>query len=510
MPAKIHDNITPAQVECDNFIRAFNERVENIRSYAKTNGKRWKLQPVKANVKATAMRLVSYYMQDLCRAHNLAELTEDKLPALHSTTRGLATGRECCPRTIQNHLERLQQAKVITNRRSIIYRGLRLYINPEIILKGAAIAAGQEEAPGSPKEAVTDAPKPAAGKEQQAATTARNKQQQPVAIASNGRLQQPGNNSKAGMAELVTLNLTRAHNTAGRPMPKTGPQAHAPLPHRQNLPIIGLQDLQYNIEQCGQSGDPSGSVPEPEASEQDRTAVQAKTTGECKQAGSQLQEETAGKKEKISGAEGAGAAAPAQNTGECNGISGTATAGNAKSGGPDRSFEKQLVLKVWAYARKKLYTEREFAPDYERGVLNLLWSVWFVGFKKNWSPQEWENYTRELLERIEMAYRFTLTRPEYLILPPHLYFGEKAMTGSFHVTDKWLTNSRRDRIIGTVRREASLYRQGKGKFKTHEPLALFKLHEKRLQAIGDEYVLRAFYKLTAKQGFYQRKKGGKA
>lgn len=94
-------------------------------------------EKINASHRATAELLIRLYIRQLNELTNLMPYSLADIPAFRTYVSSLASCKDCTPRTIYNHKERLIKAGLITGEKHHGCEGLDLWINPEIMWKGA-------------------------------------------------------------------------------------------------------------------------------------------------------------------------------------------------------------------------------------------------------------------------------------------------------------------------------------------------------------------------------------
>ncbi|ELR71775.1 hypothetical protein C900_02360 [Fulvivirga imtechensis AK7] len=94
-------------------------------------------EKINASHRGTAELIVRLYMKQLNDLTSVAPYSLSEMPAFRTYVSSLASCKDCTTRTIYNHKERLMKANLITAENHHGGEGLDLWINPEIMWKGA-------------------------------------------------------------------------------------------------------------------------------------------------------------------------------------------------------------------------------------------------------------------------------------------------------------------------------------------------------------------------------------
>ena len=154
-----------------------------------------------------------------------------------------------------------------------------------------------------------------------------------------------------------------------------------------------------------------------------------------------------------------------------------------------------LVMEFWIHARHMIYPNEKFADHDLKAIKNLIWRNIFKGFPPEISEKEFRAYLHICKERLTMAQKWIKNHPNFITLPPHLYFGPEKKAGTFHQTWDWYVNSQRKKEWNKIFAEVEKFRAGKLQFTqkgnkyTPTVQELYKSHLDRLKRFGDQELI---------------------
>jgi len=189
-----------------------------------------------------------------------------------------------------------------------------------------------------------------------------------------------------------------------------------------------------------------------------------------------------------------------------------ATSAQATKEGPGGAAAAQLqaerlaqVMQTWHYAWKRLYPSRSFDETEQRKAQQAIWYGVYRGFGPALSPQQWQRYHDQVLQRIDLAAAYFQRYPHKFAPSPYAefvtgtgYFDAQNVNG-FVGTEAWLArqeaNQRQRNIARALlraRRELKAHRLGLATKRRQEMSAiqLFRYHETKLKAYGPDALQR--------------------
>lgn len=175
-----------------------------------------------------------------------------------------------------------------------------------------------------------------------------------------------------------------------------------------------------------------------------------------------------------------------------------------------RDFGRELTLLFWRQAQESLWPREYIAPDYERRLLNLVWSDVMGGFSGCEDFRQMSELYRVRLDQLTAAAGYARRQGWTSFLPPPLYFSyarfeqekREDTRGSFWWTFEWFKKSeharvwaRRKHALNSItRKRAPRALNGGGEV---GDLELYRYWEQRLAQQGDAELDRAFQQAVA-------------
>lgn len=184
-------------------------------------------------------------------------------------------------------------------------------------------------------------------------------------------------------------------------------------------------------------------------------------------------------------------------------------------GQPDlRNLGKQLTMQFWEKAKDQLWPEEFISEDYEKRLLNLVWTDVMGGFRDCTTDSAITTRYFLRLRQLEMATTYARKHGWTSFLPPPLYFSrsqflkekQSGKRGSFWWTYEWVKEAetkKKDRIRKEKLQQAihsvvackapKSLRNGKA----YDRIGLYQYWRNRLAKMGDQRILDEFdYQIT--------------
>lgn len=131
---------------------------------------------------------------------------------------------------------------------------------------------------------------------------------------------------------------------------------------------------------------------------------------------------------------------------------GSAAAGRKKTRYERTEAQKQAIFdgflnSFWLYAKQILYPSRNFQAWQDEQALQTIRRSVYHHFEPELSEKEWDNYQKELYQRLEMVSRYYAKHPNKYIPEPYAWGREGAgyfdweNERGFRATEQWLRNS---------------------------------------------------------------------
>jgi hypothetical protein len=422
--------------------KALNDAVPITYSIATVNGQEVerprKYKAITGNVEATAERLVKNYIKEW---HKLlknvgAPALEDGLPPLRLTRPQLSSQRSIGERTVFNHLKKLQELGFLTHKR---FRGSKhafeVWIDPTLLFQAERINSDLFSGASYPQ------------------ISANNSFSAPTATATPP-LQNPSFLAPtANFAAYKASNNSSFEETEKKEGGECG-QGYAQSKHGDKN--------HGNTEQPAQK--PPSTTPEWQ------TSVV----------------ETVGKQE-------AGGGAPASPGHASPGLGQRLKARLTKTdleriNQASRTQEQRRAILLgyvesfWSYAQKVLYPAKRFSDGENKLALNAIWQGVYNCGNQQMDEKEWDNYQRDLYERIQLASNYYARNQDKWIPAPYAeyktgsgYF-DAANARGFSRTEEWLAENRKKKIKDRVNQVVGLAIKHLHQYRTgRAPKALQKL-----------------------------------
>lgn len=167
--------------------------------------------------------------------------------------------------------------------------------------------------------------------------------------------------------------------------------------------------------------------------------------------------------------------------------------------GAGRIFLLSLIRQLWDYARNVLYPDLILSEPEEKEILNLIWESVYGKLQWNATEIEWLNYQDTAYNRINMVARWLARSPAHWIPKPHIYFHPNNERNGFKKTWQWYVKQetlkieiRNQLLLQHIKAEWKQHDEGKGRFKDHTRLELFRIQQKRLTKYQDESLNQAY------------------
>ncbi len=170
-----------------------------------------------------------------------------------------------------------------------------------------------------------------------------------------------------------------------------------------------------------------------------------------------------------------------------------------------------LVMQAFHYAWKRIYPSCNFDATEQEKFQRAIWYGVYRGFGPALSPQQWQRYHDQVLQRIDLVAAYFQRHPHKFAPSPYAEFVvgtgyfDYQNTNGFVGTEAWLARqeaNQRQRTIARAllraRRELKAHRLGLAPKRQREMtnLQLFRLHEAKLRAFGPD-ALRRYYAQVA-------------
>lgn len=138
--------------------------------------------------------------------------------------------------------------------------------------------------------------------------------------------------------------------------------------------------------------------------------------------------------------------------GHCDNQGGRGTAARKRRHQERTDAQKQAIFEgflhsFWLYAKQLLYPSRDFQPWQEELALATIRRSVYHHFEPEIAEKEWDNYQKELYQRIEMVSSYYAKHPNKFIPEPYAWGREGAgyfdweNERGFRATAQWLRNS---------------------------------------------------------------------
>jgi hypothetical protein len=395
-----------------------------------------KSKAITGNVEATAERLVKNYVKEW---HKLlknvgAPAMEDGLPPLRLTRPQLGAQRTIGERTVYNHLKKLQQLGFITQYR---FRGSKyafeVWIDPTLLFQSERITSDLFSGASYPQIPVDNS----------------------FSVPSSTVTPPPQNPSflapTANFAAYKAINNSSLEETEKKEGGECG-QGYAQSKH-------------------GNKNHGNPEQPAPKTPSEWQTSVVA---------GSEKQE--------------AGGGAPALSSQTAKPGLGQRLKARLTKTDLDKinqasrtQEQRQAILhgyvrSFWDYAQKVLYPAKRFTEGENRTILNAIWAGVYHYGNSTMDEKGWDNYQRDLYERIDLAGKYYQRNQDKWIPAPYAeyrsgsgYFDATNARG-FSQTERWLGENRKKQIKSRVNQVVGLAIKHLHQYRTgRAPQALQKL-----------------------------------
>ena len=163
------------------------------------------------------------------------------------------------------------------------------------------------------------------------------------------------------------------------------------------------------------------------------------------------------------------------------------------------AWQLAMVQDFYRYAMPLLYPYHEFDPQMKAKILNKLYTSVYGGFKEpNFTRTHWEEYQKNLFERVDMVavwkdkpvegdkYRF--------LVNPLTYFDSSCEYG-FIKTEEWLLKKRKQMAL--IKAEIELEKARKEMLKEGDRLRIYHKWEKRFKNKKLPEIMPLFYRAMA-------------
>ncbi|WP_428657604.1 hypothetical protein [Runella sp.] len=131
---------------------------------------------------------------------------------------------------------------------------------------------------------------------------------------------------------------------------------------------------------------------------------------------------------------------------------GGAPAGRKRQRYERTDAQKQAIFdgflnSFWLYAKQILYPSRNYQPWQDEQALRTIRRSVYNHFETELTEKEWDNYQKELYQRLEMVSRYYAKHPDKYIPEPYAWGKEGAgyfdweNERGFRATEQWLRNS---------------------------------------------------------------------
>jgi len=166
-----------------------------------------------------------------------------------------------------------------------------------------------------------------------------------------------------------------------------------------------------------------------------------------------------------------------------------------------------LVMQAFHYAWKRIYPSCNFDATEQQKFQRALWYGVYRGFGPPLSPQQWQRYHDQVLQRIDLAAAYFQRHPHKFAPSPYAEFVvgtgyfDAQNTNGFVGTEAWLARqeaNQRQRTIARAlllaRRELKAHRLGLASKRRQEmsTLQLFRLHEAKIRTYGPDALQRYY------------------
>jgi len=166
-----------------------------------------------------------------------------------------------------------------------------------------------------------------------------------------------------------------------------------------------------------------------------------------------------------------------------------------------------LVVQAWHYAWKRIYPSCHFDETEQRKAQEAIWYGVYRGFGPALSPQQWQRYHDQVLQRIDLAAAYFQRHSHKFAPTPYAefvtgtgYFDAQNQQG-FVGTEAWLARqeaNQRQRNVGRAllraRRELKAHRLGIApkRAQAMTNVQLFRHHEAKIRAYGPDALQRYY------------------
>ncbi|MVN77726.1 hypothetical protein GO988_15440 [Hymenobacter sp. HMF4947] len=173
-----------------------------------------------------------------------------------------------------------------------------------------------------------------------------------------------------------------------------------------------------------------------------------------------------------------------------------------------------LTAQAWHYAWKRLYPSCAFDETEQQKAMRAIWYGVYRGFGPVLTPEQWQRYHDQVLQRIDLAAAYFQRYPNKFAPSPFAefvtgsgYFDAENSRG-FVGTEAWLARQEANqrqrnitRALLTARRALKAHRLGLAPKRTQvlSSLQLFRYHEAKLKAYGPD-ALQRYYAQVAQPG----------
>ena len=164
------------------------------------------------------------------------------------------------------------------------------------------------------------------------------------------------------------------------------------------------------------------------------------------------------------------------------------------------AWQLAMVQDFYSYAIPLLYPYHEFDPQMKTKILNKLYGNVYGGFKEpNFTRKHWEEYQKNLLERVDMVAVWKdkpLEGEKYRFLVNPLTYFDCTCEYGFVKTEEWLIKKRKQMAL--IKAEILLEKAGKEMMKGSDRLRIYHKWEKRFKNMKLPAFMPIYYRTMAR------------